>query len=279
LAFGATALAVAAGMYWLTDHKRPPEDLAAAQQPADAPALGSCWRIDEVGVRQPMPWQRDLAIPCAATHPVEVFHIDRVDPELVVAAARAKGAAAAEHRDQMNLSARRTCESLASRYIGGPWRTAKVQVYTTWLRPERTGYFACALAFTDDPAGRRFAGYRGNMLGALGGGRSVSLAAIECVADGRFVGCAAQHTWEFAGTYAVTPLGGAFDAAAVAKGCADVVAKYVGAARADLRARYVGPSLDTDWPGSDQTFACYVVVEDGLLRGSVRGIGSGPLPR
>jgi hypothetical protein len=279
VAFAAVLLVLGAGAFWLTRPAAVKEDLAAASEPADAPALGSCWRVNSTMLQQPMPWAVEAAVACNTLHSGEVFHIDRVDPALVVAAARARGQAAAEQRDRMSVQSRRSCSTLATRYLGGAWRSAKVRVYMSWLRPERAGYFACTLVFTEDPAGRSIGSLRGNLLGGLGGGRKVSRVAIDCAVAGRFTGCADLHDWEFVGLYAVAPLGGTFDAAMVTQGCVEAVHSYVGAARDDLRVRHVGPSDPAEWPGSDQTFACYVVVPDGLLAGSVKGLGTGPLPR
>jgi hypothetical protein len=278
LVLGVGAYHLSGGDYWLA---RPATatDVAAAPEPADAPALGSCWRVTPALLLQPMPWPADAAVTsCNTLHSGEVFHVDRVDPALVLAAARARGAAVTEHRARMSVQARRACSTLASRYLGGAWRGGRIRVHMAWLRPERNGYFTCTLVFTDDPAGRYIGNLRGNLLGGLGGGRSSSRVAIDCASDGRFIGCANVHDWEFAGLYAVTPLGGTFDAAAVTEGCAGVVQAYVGAARDDLRVRFVGPSDPAEWAGSDQTFACYAVVREGRLAGSLKGLGAGPLP-
>jgi hypothetical protein len=51
-----------------------------------------------------------------------------------------------------------------------------------------------------------------------------------------------------------------------------------GADRPDLSAGYVGPTTAQTWLGSDQTFACYAVATD-RLRGTIRSLGTRPLPR
>jgi hypothetical protein len=99
----------------------------------------------------------------------------------------------------------------------------------------------------------------------------------------KYVSCDTPHDGEFVGTYTVTPLNAPFDGPklqqVVTGGCADLVGRYVGAKRDDLRGAYVGPTTSRDWLGSDQTYACYAVVKTGTtLTRTVKGIGSGPLP-
>jgi hypothetical protein len=48
--------------------------------------------------------------------------------------------------------------------------------------------------------------------------------------------------------------------------------------RTDLRASYVGPTSSLTWVGSDQSFACYASAST-PIRGSIKGLGTGQLPR
>ena len=82
----------------------------------------------------------------------------------------------------------------------------------------------------------------------------------------------------------ITPLDAPYDGAKVKQaaetGCAEVTGRYVKAPRTDLRTAYVGPTSGADWLGSDQTFACYAMsTTPDRLKGSVKGLGTGPLPR
>ncbi len=66
------------------------------------------------------------------------------------------------------------------------------------------------------------------------------------------------------------------------KGCGQVALTYLGlpadATRPDLKVGYVGPTSAETWLGSDQTFGCYAST-DAALRGTIRNLGTRPLPR
>jgi hypothetical protein len=132
------------------------------------------------------------------------------------------------------------------------------------------------------PASKRFAVRTASLRDAAGA------LPIDCVArvDGSlaYAPCGTAHDGEFVGTYTITPLDVPYDAekvpAAATTGCGNLTNSFVGAARTDLRSGYVGPASGSDWLGSDQTYACYALVTGAdKIRGSVKGIGSGPLPR
>jgi hypothetical protein len=276
LAAASAALLIAGAAYVFL---RNGDDPAAAALAGNAPAVGSCWSVERPAAEGSLPWP-GAAVDCAQPHTAELFHVDRVDPALVADAARAKGRERLLRHDLMYAQARRICTVNASRYLGGGWRGLRVRVLASWIRPQRTGYYGCALAVTEDPAGQRLVSRIGSLSGAAPG------LGIECVTDGgglRYVPCDDPHTGEYVGMYTVTPLDAPFKESAVSarvtEGCAEAVVKYAGRLRGDLRAAYVGPANAADWLGSDQTFACYVMAVDGRLRGSLRALADRPLPR
>jgi Septum formation len=264
--------------------QRDGDDPATAALADNAPAVGSCWQVDETAALDAMPWPAGKATDCAVVHTAEVFLVDRVPRALVADRARAKGEEKALRENLMYAQARRTCTVQASRYLGDNWHGAQVRVLASWIRPARTGYFGCAVVVTQDPAGRRFVSHGGSLRGVLGQPNRLLIACVTDDDGPRYTGCDDPHTGEYVGTYTITPLDAPFDESAVrttaTRGCAETVAKYVGsAARTDLRAAYVGPATAADWLGSDQTFACYAMAVEGRLRGSLRGLADRPLPR
>jgi hypothetical protein len=273
------AALVAGGSYWLT---RP--DKVSAERPGDAPAAGSCWNVDEKAVAGAMPWP-GRPVDCAARHTAEVFLVGQVDRELAAKAAAAKGDEAKLQQNLMYAQARRGCLAVAPEYLGGAWRASRVQVVASWIRPARNGFFGCAVVEAAAPGSKRIVPRTAGLHDAL----KTDGLGIECVArDGggemAYTPCAQPHDGEFTGTYTLTPPDAPFVAdkvgAAVTTGCGEVAARYIGASRTDLRAAYVGPTSASDWLGSDQTFTCYTMVTGAdRLRGSVKGIGPGPLPR
>jgi hypothetical protein len=281
--FVAVIALLAGGGYWLS---RPTS--VAAEQPAApkaAPATGSCWTVDAAAAEAALPWPGS-PVDCAAPHTAEVMLVARVDPALVDQAANAEGDDRRLAENLMYAQARRACSAHAGAYVGGGgWRAARTRVVASWVRPQKYGYFGCAIAETADPGGTQLVSRTGSLRGQ---GAQLGIACVERTGDGalRYVGCDAPHNGEFVGTYTITPLDAPFHEAAVRsaalKGCGGAGLSHLGlppdGTRPDLRAAYVGPTTAADWLGSDQTFACYLMAE-GKLRGSVKGIAGAPLPR
>lgn len=282
-AFAAVTVAIVGVAFWLS---RPSSGGTAAdvgKKPDNLPVVGSCWPVDETAAVTALPWPGQ-PVDCGASHTAEVYYFSQVDPGLVRKAAAAKGDEATVQQNLMYAVARRTCIVLASSYLGGSWHDARVRVVANWIKPQQSGYFGCALVETADPAGNRFVRRTGTL---KGGGSSL---AIDCVSrDGpslRYSPCAQAHDGEFVGTYTVTPADAPFDETAVRntamKGCTQTALGFLGlsgdANRADLRSGYVGPTSAAEWLGSDQTFGCYVLAVSGRLRGSLKGLGTKPLP-
>src|SRR5437773_2137130 len=161
LAIGLTLAAVAAttAAYALTR----PDD---AGPPKGAPRPGTCWAVDEATARQAFPWPGQ-PVDCTSAHTAEVFHVNRVDPDLVERARTAKGDDAKLQQNLMYAQARRACTVLADTFLGGGWHTARVQVIADWITPAKQGHFGCAIAESADPAGSRLVRRSGSLRDAL----------------------------------------------------------------------------------------------------------------
>ena len=176
--------------------------------------------------------------------------------------------------------------SFASVYLGADWHQVQVALLANWVKPARDGFFGCALAQVNDPGGTRYVGRTKSLKGA-GDAVPLAVACVTRTGDAlRYASCEGEHTGEFVGSYTITPADAPFDAkvvaSAVTKGCGQAALSYLGlpaeATRPDLHVGYVGPTTAETWLGSDQTFGCYASA-DGTLRGTVRNLGTRPLPR
>jgi hypothetical protein len=176
-------------------------------------------------------------------------------------------------------------------YLSGAWHNSRLQVLAAWIEPARNGFYGCALAEVDGPAAQRLVSRQGALKDALKDGDESPLA-IACVSRGTadaltYITCDQPHDGEFVGSYTITPLDAPFDDTAVRntaqRGCGQMALKYLGitadAGRNDLNAGSVGPKTASDWLGSDQTFGCYAMALQGKLKGTLRDLGTKPLPR
>lgn len=272
------AIAIGAG-YWAS---RP--SAVSTSTPAAAPRVGSCWALDAAASRGAHPWPGQ-PVDCAQSHTVEVFLVGQVDVDLVRQARDASGDDAKLAENLMYGQARLACSAAARTYLGGDWHAGQVDILANWIKPDRSGFFACAGVQTTDPGATRFVSRTASLRGSLA--PSDTRLAITCVkrssGEGAmaYSGCAGPHDGEFVGTYTITPPEAPFNQAGVRaaaeRGCADLARGYLGlpagASRADLRSAYVGPTSASAWLGSDQTFACYLMA-DTPVRGSVHGLAA-----
>ncbi|MFF5230595.1 septum formation family protein [Dactylosporangium sp. NPDC000521] len=263
------------GAYWLLrdgDRKIP------KTPPAAAPQVGSCWKVDAAGAKAAFPWA-GAPVDCAAAHTVEVFHVGQATEDLLHRLDDAEGQDVTITQNLLYAQARRACVVQGTVFLGGNWHESKVQILASWINPAKDGFFGCAVAPVTGPAGDELATREGSLAKA---GSSLP---IECVSALKYVGCDAPHDGEYSGSYSIAPMDAPFDETAVrsasAKGCTSVGLRYLGLAetadRADLSAAAVGPKSGSDWLGSDQTFACYLM-SSRPLKGSVQKLGTGPLP-
>jgi hypothetical protein len=283
--------AVLGGVYWLI---RPKDRVIPTKPPAAAPAVGSCWAIDEATAEKALPWTSN-ATPCASEHTAEVFYVGQAGQDLLRRFDQAKKDKGTKENvtlitNLLYAQARRACVVQASLYLAGSWHDARLRVLAAWIAPADDGFYGCALSEVDGPAGQHFVKRTGSLKNALQKGDASALA-IACVdrgtaSDLTYVGCADPHDGEFVGVYTITPLDAPYDDAGVRtaaqKGCTEVAAKYLNIVgtqgRTDLNAGSVGPKSASDWLGSDQTYGCYAMSAAGRIKGSVKNLGLAPLP-
>jgi hypothetical protein len=278
IGLGVLAL-VAVGVVWWVNRGTPIPD----HPPAGAPKVGSCWTVSPQTAQHALPWP-GRSVDCAGPHTVEVYHVGQVDRDLIERARARSGTDRTVAVNLMYAQARRACGAFGTKYLGADWHATQVTLLANWIEPVRDGFFGCSAAQSTGPGGERFVTRTGSLAA-----QGIALA-VGCVehegATIRFASCDDAHTGEFVGTYIVTPSGAPFDEkavdAAVTRGCGQVTLSYLGlpadATRADLHVGYVGPTTQATWLGSDQTFACYASA-DAQLRGTVRSLGTRPLPR
>jgi hypothetical protein len=290
LIFGTLAIVIG-GLYWLS--RATAERTIPSTPPDNAPAVGSCWQVDEATAKQALPWP-GTAAECSGEHTIEMFQVGQVGHDLIRRMDSAKGDDAKIVTNLLQAQVRRACVVQASVYLGGGWHNARLMVLASWIKPTGNGFYGCALAEVDGPGALNFVHRRGSLKGTLKDGDAAPLA-IGCVSRGAgdstdaltYIPCAQTHDGEFVGSYTITPLDAPFDDGAVKntaqRGCSEVAARYLGiqgtTGRTDLNAGSVGPKTASDWLGSDQTYACYAMAVDGKLVGSIQNLGMKPLPR
>lgn len=279
----AVVVLLGGGAYWM--YERGQGRRIPTTPPSGAPRAGSCWQVDPAGAKAAMPWG-GAPVDCAGPHTVELFYVGQTTKDLLHRLDEAKGDDVKLAQALLYAQARRACLVQGDLFLGGPWHSARLQIVASWIRPASDGFFGCGLAEVTGPTADEFASHEGSLKGAL---EQDSALAIACVKKSgsllRYVGCADIHDGEYSGVYTITPPEAPFDEAGVqaaaAKGCTAVGLKYLGlpdnGARDDLAPGSVGPKTASDWLGSDQAFACYLMSAK-PLKGSVRGLGPAPLP-
>jgi len=288
-AIAVAVLVIVGTVLWLANRSSP----VPTAIPHTAPAVGSCWSVDDKAITGLLPFPGH-SIDCSAPHTAEIVSVGQVDQKLVRNAQHATGQDAQVNSFIMTTSARATCIDKAGLYVGGAWRGAQLSVYPDFIQPAKDGFFACVVAQIADPGGTRLVTRTASLVAALSGADSTALS-IDCVGtagtegtDGAaltFVDCGKPHTSEFMGLYTLTPANAPYNGPAIKRavttGCQQMMDSFVGLSagqsRSDLRVSEVGPDTANLWAGSDQTFACYVSGSAPWI-GSVKGLGTRPLP-
>ncbi|WP_344611478.1 septum formation family protein [Dactylosporangium salmoneum] len=157
------------------------------------------------------------------------------------------------------------CRKEAEEFLGGPWELSRTTLVTLGSHDPMNGTLMCALAEVADTGGKPVA-RSGSLHDGLRGTRPL---AITCLAgdddQARFVDCAEPHTAEFVGAVTL----GEDDATKTA--CTNAAAQYLGLPNLEQRT-----DLQVNWLRRDS--ALCVAVGDSL-RGSLKGLGTDPLPR
>ncbi|MFG2038990.1 septum formation family protein [Dactylosporangium sp. NPDC048998] len=271
------------GVYWMYERGQG-RDIPSSP-PAGAPKAGTCYKVDADGVKAALPWVGD-PVDCAGAHTVELFYVGQVGKDLLHRLDDAKGDDVKITQALLYAQARRACLVQGPLFLAGGWHEARVQIVASWVKPATDGFFGCGVAEVTGPTGDQFAAHEGTLKGALAQDSPLAIACVQRSGDLlRYVGCSETHDGEYSGVYTITPPEAPFDEAAVksatAKGCTTVGLKYLGlpenGSREDLAPGSAGPKTASDWLGSDQAFACYLMSPK-PLKATVRGIGSAPLP-
>jgi Septum formation len=235
---------------------------------------------------------RDQASPvsCETVHRYEQYHKGRFTG--------ADAGAARPHLVMSSPRALRICAEAARDFLGGDYTDARV--YFDFLVPSTRAWksgdrsFRCVMAETSDVDGE-IVGRSGSLRDGLRGDRPLRIGCVDVTGDGekvetiRYILCDALHTGEFVGTHTIEETGTFPDDdyldAIAEEACTPLVAAYLGLtpdrfrAREDLDWVWVAPS-QPDWDAGDHGLRCFVATHGykPVVRGSIRGLGTAPLP-
>jgi hypothetical protein len=193
------------------------------------------------------------------------------------------------------LAAYRECVAEATKFLGGPPRTAAVDVSLGWPTIEtwQSGarWFECDLVQTDGLGRgqvRRTASMRDDLR------KPSSTLALRCFAATldkadniktiKAASCAKKHQAEFAGVWTVPEKSAATiakDEKQVVAGCLHVIGKFTHLtdkqlAKVDPGWLYYPPN-DDEWSLGEHGFRCYAYDDEEPLIGSLKGIGPAAL--
>ncbi|MEV8513656.1 septum formation family protein [Dactylosporangium sp. NPDC051484] len=271
-----------------------------AAQPAPSepvPAAGSCLTASGKVVYGDEGDPVTTEVDCATPHKLEVVKTGRFPDDISPPGWGSKAM----------QSAYADCGKAASEYTGADWHTGWLFVHigrpstAAWAGGART--YVCGLvegestnAYT--PAVER----TGSLKGALAAGtspvvrRCAKRTGVETDAQGfykragaqRRIDCAAPHDAEFAGAIGLPP--GPYPSWAaqqdyVLPRCVEAVAGLFGLSepalrrRGDVKVEFTHLDDETEWLAGEHVSICYAVVASTHpVRGSLKGIGTGPLP-
>jgi hypothetical protein len=190
------------------------------------------------------------------------------------------------------------CDDQTTKYVGGPWRNARLWIGVTHPTPAAwaggTRWFRCEvleLSSVEDSGG--VVQRTGSLRGVLAKGTSdlmLTCYAIQLDNSGTIqsmppVGCSAKHNAEYVGTWYAGDAGYPRKDADWTKfhdGCRKLVATYAGVPDdADLQYRSGVVSLpggDDVWELGDHGVRCYLWLDGAGLTGSLKGKGPKSLP-
>ncbi|MFG2043449.1 septum formation family protein [Dactylosporangium sp. NPDC048998] len=164
------------------------------------------------------------------------------------------------------------CRQEAESFLGGPWEQSRTVYALLRNSDPMRGQLLCALAETSS-TDERTVGRVDSMEGGMRGDRPLAITCLVSDEDERFLygDCTQSHAAEFVGV--VSP-GGDTDIA-----CEEAAAKYVGLPDLQQRA-----DLRVSWVSRENELCLVTEVPDpsgrhDTLRASIKGLGTGPLPR
>jgi hypothetical protein len=244
------------------------------------PAAGECHK--DLATTAPVAGAHP--VDCAEPHVAETFHVGTAPDADVVPAPGSAGAKAAYQE----------CSDRAAKFLGGPWRGARMAVRVVW--PTRTGWSAgarwlrCDITLADLD-GRSHTSRRGSLAGELAGASELRLACFNPTVEGDTVTtmapvpCFAPHHAEFAGLWRGPDISYAElerDTARSAAGCRSTIAKFAGLPDDnDLQYRSGWISYNptrTEWLAGERRVRCFLYFAKRTISRSARDAGPAVLP-
>jgi hypothetical protein len=251
-----------------------------------APEAGTCHEKLEAEVSM----DTDRPVPCTALHVTETVAIGTLGE-----AGQSVPTAVPEHGDQYELDAYQDCAERVSTFLGGPWRSGRIEVNV--VLPTQAGWsggarwYRCDVTEINIDNGRPVA-RTGSMARGLAGSQPLLLRCFNPKVSGDFVdtmtavACTKPHRAEFAGLW-TAPASWSYsklrkDQKNTEKGCLGVIARFAKIPdNADTRYR-VGwisyhPTAD-EWDRDVRGVQCFLWKSGTAMTRSMKGAGTKGLP-
>lgn len=230
-------------------------------------------------------------VECAVNHRTETVHVG------TFTGAAGQRVAPPPATSPQRRAAFAECNRKATEYVGGEWRSARLQlgVATPSAAAWRGGarWFRCDLAEVsnledDGPTVTSTGSFKGVLKSRSPlrlGCYSVNLTRDGSIDTMPAIDCGRRHNSEFAGVWKAPDIpypSKKSDWDRFYAGCRKVIAKYVGVpADGNLHARtgvVALPNGRGDWAAGNRGVRCYLWLSDGKLTKSLKGAGSAGLP-
>jgi len=183
------------------------------------------------------------------------------------------------------------CNHQAGDFLGGDWRTGRLELYVTpppaayWAAGAR--WYRCDLVVQTTPGSDRVDNLNGSLRGALTGDRRSARGCVNIAVkdDGidrvEPADCGQPHSGEFAGIFDAPEGSQPTDNDLVGKGCDQVNAAFVGVDASSMQyraGRAVWGFMPAAWKQGNRGVQCYLWFDDKPVTGSKRGAGNKGLP-
>jgi hypothetical protein len=223
-------------------------------------------------------------VSCAELHVAETFYVGEGPDEPVAPS----GGSAAMH------AAYADCSGRAAKFLGGPWRGARIVVRVVW--PSREAWAGGARWFRCDVAqadldGSSETSRTGSLAGALKADSELRLACFNPKVDAdavrtmTAVSCTKAHAAEFAGLWTAPDVPFAeqtMDRERSAAGCRSAIAAFTGVPDDDdvqYRTGWISYNpTRTEWQQGERRVRCFLWFRGGKLTRSLAGAGPSALP-
>ncbi|ABP54333.1 septum formation family protein [Salinispora tropica] len=226
--------------------------------------------------------------PCDQPHMVETLHVGTVTGADTTDSAPPKAGSAGMQ------AAYATCEQEVNQALGADWRSGRVGL--TVVMPSRGGWeggsrwFRCDVHEEKSLDDRSAVSRTASLTGALKGDSELRHTCFEPaleddqVTEMKPVACDQKHHAEFVGVWTAPDTDFADfqrNEDKTDKGCAELIAEYVGVPRSDVKYRagwiYYEP-WEEQWINGDRGVQCFLWVGDRNLTRSMKGAGKAGLP-